>query len=175
MKFLKGFVLAITGLFIMITLLSLLMPSKVMTVRSVVIHGTTEQVFAEIADLKKWKHWHPVFMQDSNSIQISDPSSGIHAYAAWNSNGRKNKFQVTEIAGTQLKADLMRTGENTAANIIAVTALKDSNNVQAEWRVLTKLKWYPWEKFSGIFVDKMTGPGYEQALNNLKELIEGKP
>ena len=175
MKFLKGFVLAITGLFIMITLLSLLMPSKVMTVRSVVIHGATEQVFAEIANLKKWKRWHPVFMQDSSAMQISDPSSGIHAFAEWNSNGRKNKFQVTEILGTQLKADLTRTGENTAANIIAVTALKDSNNVQVEWRVLTKLKWYPWEKFSGIFVDKMTGPGYEEALNRLKELIEGKP
>lgn len=175
MKFIKGFVFAIAGLFIMITLLSLLMPSKVMTVRSVVIHGNTEKVFAQIGDLKKWKHWHPVFMQDSIDMQISDPSSGINAYAEWNSNGKKNKFSITEILSTQLKADLTRTGENTIPNIIAVTALKDSNNVQVEWRALTKLKWYPWEKFSGIFVDKMTGPGYEAALNNLKELIEGKP
>ena len=175
MKFIKGFVLAIAGLFIMITLLSLLMPSKVMTVRSVVIHGTTVQVFAKITDLNNWKYWHPVFMQDSNSIQFSSPSSGINAYAEWNTNGKKNKLQITEILSTQLKADLTRIGENTTENIIAVTALKDSNNVQAEWRVLTKLKWYPWEKFSGIFVDKMTGPGYETALNNLKELIEGKP
>ena len=175
MRLIKGFILAITGLFLMITLLSLLMPSKVMTVRSVVIHGTTKQVFAEIADLKNWKHWHPVFMHDSNTIEISDPSSGKNAFAAWNSNGKKNELLVTELFSTQLKADLIRTGENTAGNIISVTALKDSNNVQAEWKVLTKLKWYPWEKFSGIFVDKMTGPGYEAALNNLKELIEGKP
>ena len=172
MKFIKGFVIGITGLFIVITLLSLLMPSKVMTVRSVVIHATAENVFAEIEDLDKWKHWHPVFRSDSSNIEISNPSSGINAYAAWKSNGRQNKLLVTEIAEKQLKADFSRTGENTTDNIIAVTALKDSNNVQAEWRVLTKLKWYPWEKFSGIFIDKMTGPGYEAALNNLKELVE---
>jgi len=175
MRFLKGFVFAITGLFIVITLLSLLMPSKVMTVRSVVIHGTTQQVFAEIADLGNWKRWHPVFQQDSNTIEISNPSAGVNASAEWTTNGKKNKLLITEILSTQFKADLSRTGENTVANIISVTALKDSNNVQAEWRTLTKLKWYPWEKFSGIFVDKMTGPGYEAALNNLKELIEGKP
>ena len=175
MRFIKGFLLAVTGLFIMITLLSLLMPSKVMTVRSVTIHGTAERVFKEIKDLKNWKHWHPVFMQDSNTITISTPSSGINAFAIWNTKGKENRLVITEIVSTQLKADLTRTGENTSGNIISVTALKDSNNVQAEWRVLTKLKWYPWEKFSGIFVDKMTGPGYEAALNNLKELIEGKP
>ena len=175
MRLIKGFIIAVTGLFIMITLLSLLMPSKVMTVRSVVIHGTTPQVFSQIADLKNWKRWHPVFMQDSSVMEFSTPSSGNNAFAAWNTGSKKNKLLITEILSTQLKAELIRAGENTAENIISVTALKDSNNVQAEWRVLTKLKWYPWEKFSGIFVDKMTGPGYEAALNNLKELIEGKP
>lgn len=175
MKFFKGFVIGITGLFVMITLLSLLMPSKVMTVRSVVIHGTTANVFNEIADLNNWKHWHPVFKQDSNTIKISNPSTGVDAFASWNSLGKNNKLLIRAIVPDQLKADLSRTGENTSANIITVSALKDSNNVQVEWRVLTKLKWYPWEKFSGIFVDKMTGPGYEAALNDLKVLIEPKP
>lgn len=175
MRLLKGFVIAVTGLFIVITLLSLLMPSKVMTVRSVTIHGTTQQVFQEIKDLQQWKHWHPVFMQDSNSISISNPSSGVNAFASWNTKGKENKLTITEVLATQVKASLARTGENASENILSVTALKDSNNVEAEWRVLTKMKWYPWEKFSGIFVDKITGPGYEAALSNLKVLIEGKP
>ncbi|CAN5868374.1 hypothetical protein BH11BAC4_BH11BAC4_04010 [soil metagenome] len=174
MKFIKGFVFAIAGLFVVVTLFSLLMPSKVMTVRSVVIHGTTEQVFAEIGDLNKWKRWHPVFMHDSNSIRISSHSFGVNAIAEWETKGKTNRLLITQVASTQLTAELSRTGENTLPNIIAVTALKDSNNIQVEWRVLTRLKWYPWEKFSGIFVDKMTGPGYEAALNNLKILIEGK-
>ncbi len=172
MKLIKGFILAISGLFIVITLLSLLMPSKVMTVKTVVIHSKPAIVFDELADLGKWKHWHPLFIQDSSTIHISIPSSGVNAYAEWSSTGKKNKLQITEVLTNQLKTSLSRKGENVVNNIISVTSLKDSNNVQVEWRVITKLKWYPWEKFSGIFVEKMTGPGYETALNNLKELIE---
>ena len=175
MRLIKGFILAVSGLFIVVTLFSLLMPSKVMTARTVVIHGTSEQVFAKISNLQQWKYWHPVFMQDSAAMHISEPSSGKNAYAEWTSNGKTNKFVVTDVSLNELRASLMRAGENDASNIISVTSLNDSNNVQAEWRVLTKLKWYPWEKFSGIFIDKITGPGYEAALNNLKVLIEGKP
>ncbi len=174
MKFVKGFILAIIGLFIVVTLFSLLMPSRVMTVRTVIIHATPEKVFTEIADLQHWKNWHPVFMQDSAAMQISVPSTGVNALAEWGEETKKKKLRLTEIKGTQLKATLDQKGENEAINMIAVTSLKDSNNVQVEWRVLNQMKWYPWEKFSGIFVDKMTGPGYEQALANLKEFIEGK-
>jgi hypothetical protein len=44
-----------------------------------------------------------------------------------------------------------------------------------EWRSLTRLHWYPWEKFYAIFMDKITGPGYEAALNGLKEIVEKNP
>ena len=175
MRLLKGFILAIAGLFIVVTSFSLLIPSRVITMRTVIIHAKQEEVFAEIADLQNWKHWHPVFMQDSSAMQISKPSSGVKAYVAWTSKGKENKLQIIEVEANQIKVSLMRSGENDLANILSITSLKDSNDVQVEWRVFTKLKWYPWEKFSGIFIDKMTGPGYEAALNNLKELIEGKP
>ena len=175
MRLIKGFILAVAGLFIVVTLFSLLMSSTVTTVRMVVIHAKAERVFAEIADLEKWKNWHPVFMQDSAVIHISKPASGVNACAEWTRNGKKNKLLITEVLSNQLKASLMSSGENATENFISVTSLKDSNNVQAEWTVITKLRWFPWEKFSGIFVDKMTRPGYEAALNNLKELIEVKP
>lgn len=174
MKKFKGFIFAFTGLFIFITLLSLLMPSKVMTVRSVTIHADSAAVFAEIADLKNWKHWHPVFIHDSNSITISNPSVAVNASAGWDQDGKSNRLQFKEVLPGRITADLMRSGEKNTTNILSVMPLKDGNHVQAEWRVVTKLKWYPWEKFSGIFVDQMTGPGYETALNNLKNYLENK-
>lgn len=175
MRLIKGVLLAVTGLFIVVTLFSLLMPSRVMTVRSVVIHGNVPEVFEKISDLKNWKQWHPVFMQDTTAIRFSNPSFGKQAFAEWSKNGKQNKLLVTAVEPGQLHAALMHEGDNESENIILVTPLNDLNNVQAEWRVVTKLKWYPWEKFSGIFVDNITGPGYEAALNNLKELIESNP
>ncbi len=174
MRLLKGFALTLLGLSIMVTLVSLLMPSTVSVVRSVVIHATGKNVFDEISDLKNWKHWHPVFINDSSGITISVPSGGVNAMASWSSNAKMNKLVITEVLPNQLKATLMREGENDITNILSVTPVNDSMAVQAEWRVMTKLKWYPWEKFSGIFVDKMTGPGYEAALNNLKDVVENK-
>jgi hypothetical protein len=40
------------------------------------------------------------------------------------------------------------------------------------WNVNTELGWYPWRKLGGIFLDKVTGPQYEAALQNLKNAAE---
>ncbi len=172
MKHFKGFIIGLFVLSIMVTLGSLLMPSKVMTVRSVVVHADAGYVFSEINDLGKWKDWHPVFMIDSSKISISDPSSGVNASATWIANDVATKILITENSPNHIKASLIRKGENDVINIISVNPVTDSSAIQVEWRALTKLKWYPWEKFYGIFLDKITGPGYEMALNNLKELAE---
>ena len=174
MKQLKGVIFVLIGLFVMITLVSLLIPSRVMTSRTVVLHSDPAYVFGEIADLKKWKDWHPVFIRDSSNISISNPSSGVNAFAEWSTNSNQNKLLITNEVANSIKVSLMRKGENDVENIISVTAVNAGSEIQVEWRVLTKLKWYPWEKFYGIFIDKITGPGYELALNNLKDLAEKK-
>jgi len=38
--------------------------------------------------------------------------------------------------------------------------------------VNTKLKWYPWKKLAGVFMDKIKGPQYETVLQNLKAASE---
>lgn len=143
-----------------------------MSVRSTVIHAKPGQVFPLIADLGKWTYWHPVFMHDS-SIRYSKPAAGSNAFAKWSTNGKENKLAITFTGDNHVNASLVRTGEKNVDYIIAITSLPDSNNIQVEWRIITKLKWYPWEKFSGIFIDKITGPGYDEALNNLKQYVEG--
>lgn len=175
MKMFKGFLFAVTGLFVVVTLFSLLMPSRVMTVRSVVIHADVQPVFDKVSNLTAWKNWHPVFMQDSVSLQISNPASGINAYAAWHAENKAYKLLITGMQPGSITATLYRDGKPESEHIISVTDLNDRNNVQAEWRVVTRLGWLPWEKFSGIFVDNITGPGYEKALENLRSLVEGQP
>lgn len=172
MKQIKGFLFVLTGLSVMITLVSLLMPSKVMTARSVIIHADATTIFPAVTDLAKWKNWHPVFMQDSVNIMISNPSSGLNAFAEWSSANLRNKLLVTDVNANAVKLSLAREGERDIENIISMYPVNDSNGIQVEWRVLNTLKWYPWEKFYGIFIDKITGPGYEMALNSLKEYAE---
>jgi len=165
-RLLKGFVIALAGLFLFITILSLFIPPRVMISRGVVIHANAAKVAGQVSDLKNWKNWQPVFKNDSAGIRFDKDT------ATWTSKDKNNKIIITGRSGNSISASLIREGENTVLNTIRVLPLADSNQVQAEWNVLIKLKWYPWEKFYGIFIEKITGQGYEDALNGLKQYCE---
>ena len=172
MRLFKGFFIVLAGLFIFITILSLFIPSKLVVSRAVVINAAADKVFAQVKDLRQWKNWQPVFMQDSANMKFDKDASGVSNSCTWESKGKQNKMQVTGNTGHVLTAILSREGENDVLNTISILPLADRNQVQAEWTVLIKLKWYPWEKFYGIFIEKVSGQGYEDALNSLKTYTE---
>ncbi len=172
MRLFKGFFIVLAGLFIFITILSLFIPSKLLVTRSVVINARADKVFGEVSNLQNWKHWQPVFINDSASINFNTGTNGISNYCVWNSNGKKNEMHVISRKDNIFTATLSREGENDMLNAIRISPLTDSSQVQAEWSVLIKLKWYPWEKFYGIFIEKTAGQGYEDALNSLKSYTE---
>lgn len=174
MRIVKGLIIGFVGLFIMITMISLLIPSQVITVKSTVVRVPREKVFQQIADLKNWRNWHPVFKSDAGFI-FSNPSSIPQAYALWSSNGKTNKIVLIDTASSGIRFLLIRPGEKDVENIMSIRPTEDSLGLQVEWKALTHLKWYPWEKFAGIFIDKMTGPGYEAALTSLQQYLEQQP
>ncbi|HQW91541.1 MAG TPA: SRPBCC family protein [Ferruginibacter sp.] len=172
MRLFKGFFIVLSGLFIFITILSLFIPSRLMVTRAVVINAPADTVFSQVSDLENWKHWQPVFMQDSGGIRFDPGANGISNSCEWESRGKKNKMLITGRSDNAIKASLIREGENDVQNTISILPLADSSRVQVEWSVLIKLKWYPWEKFYGIFIENITGEGYEAALNSLKTYTE---
>jgi hypothetical protein len=171
MKIAKGVLFAIAGLFLMVTLFSLLMPSRVVTTRAMVIQAPKKNIVSALQDLNQWKTWNPLFSGDSSTIMLSNPSSGIGAYIQWGKQ-QKNKFTITENLPEGVRFTLSRDGELPIENSIVALALQDSTGYQVEWTAVTKLKWYPWEKFAGIFTGEITGPGYESALAGLRDYAE---
>jgi hypothetical protein len=143
-----------------------------MVTRAVVINTTADKVFSEINNLQNWKHWQPVFINDSAKIKFNTGADGISNSCEWDSRDKKNTVEITNKSHNSVSAILKRSGESDVQNTISVLPLADSNQVQAEWNVLIKLKWYPWEKFYGIFIEKITGQGYEDVLNSLKTYVE---
>ena len=143
-----------------------------MITKAVVIDARADKVFTEISNLQNWKHWQPVFIRDSANIKFDTDANGISNSCTWESNGKKNKMLITGKRDNVIAATLISNGETDVLNTISVLPLADSNQVQAEWNVLIKLKWYPWEKFYGLFIEKISGQGYEDALNSLKTYTE---
>lgn len=172
MRLVKGFLFAITGLFVVITLFSLIIPSRVITTKAVPVHASSAVILQTIKDFNQWKLWNPVFKADSNNVIISNPPVGKSAFVKWKTGSATNTITITEEFGTGIRFTLSRPGENIVENTLKVLPLQDSSGYQVEWSALTKLKWYPWEKFAGIFVGDITGPGYEAALLSLQNYIE---
>ena len=168
MRLLKSFIITILGFFLVITIVSLLMPSKVVTTRMISIRASPADVMEQVQNLNNWPNWHPLFSDPQ--IQFNQNPGG--KIATWSVNGRANTLQLIKASHEQAIFHLISSGQNTQENRISILQYKDSGAVQVEWSALTQLKWYPWEKFSGIFVDKITGAGYETALNQLKTYVE---
>lgn len=172
LQLLKGFLFALVGLFVVVTLFSLLLPGSVVTTKAVPIHTSSAVILRSVTDFDQWKLWHPVFKADSSHVTISNPSSGVNAFIEWESSGKKNKMEITEQTEQGIRFRLTRPGEKAIENSLKVLPLQDSTGYQVEWSSLTKLSWLPWEKFAGIFVGDITGPGYEAALLSLQQHLE---
>ncbi|MBL0359359.1 MAG: SRPBCC family protein [Chitinophagaceae bacterium] len=173
MRWIKAFLVGATGLFVFITLLSLLIPASPRVSRTVVINETTTgEVYNQFADLRNWKNWHPVFTTDSATVNFTNITKGKNASCNINYHNKTVHLVITETDTASIRFTLTAKGENDISNMVRFSAVPGSSQVQVDWISTTHLHWYPWEKFYAIFIDKLTGPGYETALNNLKLFIE---
>ncbi len=174
-QIIKAFLVGFTGLFIVITLFSLLIPSRVRVSRATVIYNVTmAEVLKQTAHIENWINWHPVFKSDSAKLTCPDTSNVIIKTCTILHRGSIAQLSVTAVDTASVKFDLRAKGENDISNELVFTSLPEQHSIQVEWRAITKLQWYPWQKVYGIFIDKLTGSGYEQALDGLKNFLEKK-
>lgn len=171
MRAVKAILAGAIGLFVFITLLSLLIPAHPKVSRTVVINTSSkEKVMVQLTDLANWKNWHPVFASDSVTVSFGKISSGPEASCFITYNNKTTRLSLTKIDSVSVAFELHAKGENTT-NQISVTSIAPQQ-IKVDWLATTHLHWYPWEKFYAIFIDKLTGPGYEAALQGLKKYIE---
>lgn len=175
MRLIKAFLVGITGLFIVITLLSLLITANPSVSRTVVVNdATTSKVYEQVADLKNWKNWHPLFAADSATVNFGSVTRGENASCDITYHNKTTHLVITKTDTTAIYFTLTAAGENDISSQVVFSAVPSSQQIRVDWIAKTHLHWYPWEKFYAIFIDKLTGPGYETALNGLKLFIETK-
>ena len=174
MVIIKNLLIGTIGLFVVVTLMSLLLPSDIKVSRAVIINAPEDSVYKQIADFKNWKNWHPLFKNDSSVITFSNPSFGKNAYCNIIFNGKKSHLVITNSDSSFVQFLSQEKDAFDIENEISIVPVKEQNNLRIEWKALTKLHWYPWDKFYGIFIDRITGNGYQQSLESLKDYIEMK-
>lgn len=168
----KAFFFVLFFLALIVTLFSLIIPSRVVISRSAEIEGSSDSVMVTIQRLETWQHWFPAIAANKQKLtSLNSNSKSI----TWLYNGNPSKIEVEESQPNAIKFSYEDANNPKVENIISCFPVENKPNTSnVEWTAVTKLKWYPWEKFSGLFFEKVTGPGYEYGLAELDKFINKK-
>ena len=173
MRLIKPAIIGIIGLSIVVTLISLLLPSEAHGRRGIVANADLQKIFLQVKDFANWHNWQPDFANDSNKIEFgkttvaSDGTCDVKRL-----NGKTDHYKFSNLTDTSVTVIQQRSGENDIQNIFTLSKDAGSNGTYIDWKLITKLKWYPWEKFSGFFTESFAAPGMELGLENLKAYSE---
>jgi hypothetical protein len=165
MRILKLALISFILFFLLMTGISLFIPSTVRVSKAINIQASPDSLWAEVDDFEKWKEWNPM---------ISDSSHRVLEISA--------DRQTANTAGTtihwvQKTADerivTMSTGNKPPVQSVwKLINYSASDSTTLHWYMDFKLRWYPWEKFSSLMLEKSYGPAMERGLANLKRKLQ---
>jgi hypothetical protein len=173
MRLVKAAFIGIIGISVLITLISFLLPSEIHGRRGLAINSSRERLMAQLGSFDNWKNWHPEFKANPGSIRYRNVGTGQNATATVEANGKTTTYLITYADSATVKVLQQRPGQNDIENTFTLAKDSTSGAIYADWKFISTLKWYPWEKFAGMLTESMTAPGYDAGLNNLKAITEG--
>ncbi len=147
LRVLKLAVISFIFLFIVIFLISRMVPSTVRISRAININAPKELVYPILADTSRWRPWNQL-MGDGIKIEILKADSNLIS-SRWSY------------------------GDRSLDGFYRIERIGDVTVVQ--WYFDFRLKWYPWEKFGSITFEDQFGKPMEASLTKLKKLVSNSP
>ncbi len=153
MRIIKLAIISFVFLFLVVTLISLLIPSHIRISKAANFGLKKEEIIALVKNKESWKQWHPAFMVDtirwnqkiSFLLQSANDSLVVWKMEQPNKNAVFNGWQIYEYAG--------------------------ADSLTLQWYMDFDLPWYPWQKFGSLFYENTYGVMMEQGLHNLKTIV----
>lgn len=174
MRLIKMALVGITGLIVLLTIMGLIIPSSIKISRGVVIEADSARVVSYLNDVSRWKQWMPWLQSDSGLfIRVSPVTTGQGANIQWKSVDARQQGTLTITTIKEGEYGILHEFKdmNPALGGFRIRRIPGAaNQTEVQWFLEYRLKWYPWERFSGIFMDHMIGPVFEQALQQLSKL-----
>ncbi len=158
-------------------LVSFLLPRQIAVARSLIMNAPVEKIFPLVNSPKNMMKWSPWVQRDATMVvTFSGAASGKGAISKWKSK--------TEGEGQQKIIDSRK-------NLLIVMALDFGSKGKAEarfafrplqtgrtrvsWGFTTDAGYNPIMRWMGLLLfDGWIGKDYEQGLQNLKKMVEGK-
>ncbi|MCO5237349.1 MAG: SRPBCC family protein [Chitinophagaceae bacterium] len=171
MKFLKPALIAIVVFALLLLAFSWLLPSKINVSKSTLIHASKEQVTAALLDIEQWKNWNPILQDPGIQYLIESP----HRVKWTSAKGVPNVIQLEPYTPDSIHVIIRSDNKPVFTSGFTVTQHpEDSLLIKVEWWIREDLRWYPWQKFYGLFSESFREAYMEDNLRSLKYYLENK-
>lgn len=168
MRYLKMAVSSFIVFFSLFTLIGLLFPSNIKSVHSVVVNKNRPFVLKELRAASGWIKWYPFFQ----------PLTGGHIDHAENDstlffNDKKEILLYNKRADSNSLSFFTQYRGNVTEHIILVLDVPgNSSQVQVMWHEKENLKWYPWDRFRGLVLEKAKVEYLDSVLTRFRNYVE---
>ena len=165
MRFLKLGIISAVALFLVILLISLLLPSHIRVSRAIDINARPGKIYPLLADMQQWGKWNEYIRAYHNKVAGSDMLKSDET--AVFITGRQDSLVTTDWQ--------QPSGNKFGSGFALFSNAGDQGHTTVQWYFDFHVKWYPWEKFQSIVYDQQLGPVMEKSLDELKKLAENTP
>lgn len=155
MRLIKLALISFVFLFLVVTAISLLIPSHIRISKATNIAPPKDSVLALIRDRDRWSQWHPAFMAVDASRNM--PPTQIIPVSA---NDSELVFQWKQENRTPV------------INGWRIYEHASTDSLTLQWYMDFNLKWYPWQKFGSLIYENTYGVMMERGLTNIKKLSD---
>ncbi len=164
MRFVKLAIISVIVLFVILTAISSLLPSKVLVSRAIDIQAPVNTIREQVFQLKNWQNWMTDARGEKAAYQLTANGGLSIGETTIQKISANDSTLVSEwSASPVMKATFRIIDHHNADSIITV-----------QWQMEQKVKWYPWQKFASITKDEIWGGSMEKSLDNLKKLVEAR-
>ena len=147
MRFIKLAFFSFGFIFLLLTAIASLIPSRVRISKAIDLPVAKEAVTPLITDTTKWALWHPAYQ---------------------NNQQQQAAITFNVINDSLIIATMSSPGKNNLINGWQFYPGRD-NTITLQWYLDFNLRWYPWEKFGSLFYESTYGRMIEQGLSNIKK------
>jgi carbon monoxide dehydrogenase subunit G len=166
----KLFFIGILILLGFLCFITVFLPSKITVSKWININANKNAIAMQINDFNNWKNWYPAFQNKNIRVNIYR-GNDTSFVTLTHENGKKISLALLKSSPENINI-LLSEGKKNTETYQFVLLPNGSGQTQVTWNVNIELGWYPWKKLGGILLDKVTGPRYEAALQNLKKAAE---
>ncbi|MEO6613003.1 MAG: SRPBCC family protein [Chitinophagaceae bacterium] len=165
MRVIKLGIISLIFFSLVLTGISLFFPSHVRISKAIDINSSKDTVLLQLKDPANWKKWYP----GADTMELYMEEGKVRGLRP---DSLQGVMSITGSSDSSVTAITSGPGVRETVTGWNLYPSPSPHTVTIQWYMDFHLRWYPWEKFSSLLLEKRYGPLMEKGLSNLKALLE---